>query len=707
MQHEPVRQTPWASDGIRIASLQGPVLAGVGPTHGRSRAVVSDSATGDHHLVWVPAGQVDVATGGELLVARPPLTLWIPSGTEYAVVSDGSAWCAAFEAESCPEAWRRRTAMQIDGVVPALLGHVARDPSGPWVREQVSIVVRHLQEALISGLAILPLPLDDRARRVADLIMRDPADDRGVRALGATVGASERTLQDTFRTETGLSVGKWRARVRMHHAARLLASGGLTVGAVASRCGYRSGEALTKAFRSHFGVAPSEFGGLASTATSPTGLDSPEWTGISLVSTDAGRGASLPSQRNPRYQPITKESTMATKPVRSAAIAVTAGLIAVSCGDDNDETITDETTSEEVPETAGVDVDDGSASASASEPAEDGSASSASASASEPADEDVDGSNLAGFAPFADPIPVWEVIEEREDTLLIRHQGGETEIPRNPQRVVTDDTLLETFLSLGITPVASQSRFSDGVTPAPAVEPLIEGLTLFGRGESNFEAIAALEPDLIIGAEWAAFADDPDATYELLSEIAPTIIPLDDPAVYWEEAADVVAETFGRADELEELKAAYATDVEAQCDRIRSVIGPDDTVSHVEMYGGGFTFLVAPGFTLDDRYLPITSTSFAFLTCGLNPGPENLDLAPTDNVEISLERLGDIQADHMFLTVYPGAEETFDEFGSNALWDQIPSVANDSVYEAPALVWWSYLSFPWALELRADAVVGA
>lgn len=60
-------------------------------------------------------------------------------------------------------------------------------------------------------------PVDDRARQIADTLAADPADDRGVEAWGRLVGASGRTLTRLFRAETGISVGRWRTRLRCRH----------------------------------------------------------------------------------------------------------------------------------------------------------------------------------------------------------------------------------------------------------------------------------------------------------------------------------------------------------------------------------------------------------------------------------------------------------------------------------------------------------
>lgn len=100
-------------------------------------------------------------------------------------------------------------------------------------------------------------PRDDRARQVADALAADPADDRDAVAWARAVGASERTLSRLFVAETGVSLGRWRTRLRVRTALELPADG--TPVAVASRqIGYRTTSAFTAAFRREPGVTPSQ-----------------------------------------------------------------------------------------------------------------------------------------------------------------------------------------------------------------------------------------------------------------------------------------------------------------------------------------------------------------------------------------------------------------------------------------------------------------
>ena len=77
---------------------------------------------------------------------------------------------------------------------------------------------------------------------------------------------------------------------------------------------------------------------------------------------------------------------------------------------------------------------------------------------------------------------------------------GKTEVPETPQRVVVLEPLeLDTAIALGITPVGA--AVANNVTGIPEYLG-VDGIKPVGTvSEPNIEAIAALEPDLILGTD--------------------------------------------------------------------------------------------------------------------------------------------------------------------------------------------------------------
>jgi iron complex transport system substrate-binding protein len=145
----------------------------------------------------------------------------------------------------------------------------------------------------------------------------------------------------------------------------------------------------------------------------------------------------------------------------------------------------------------------------------------------------------------------------------IENQFGTTEIPSEPQRVVTVGFNDQDFvLALGVTPVGVRENLGDydaDNRPWAADQLADADFTTVGGQEIDVEAVAALEPDLIVGVY--SFIDQ--AVYDQLSGIAPTLAQTADHAdgaTPWQEQTLLTGRALGREDEAQEL----VDDVEAQ-----------------------------------------------------------------------------------------------------------------------------------------------
>jgi len=124
---------------------------------------------------------------------------------------------------------------------------------------------RRLARLLLDQLATLPveplqlpMPSDPRARRGAEALRADPGG-RGVMArVARAAGASQRTLERLFLEETAMTLGRWRRRMRLVEALRLLAAGE-PVTRVALDVGYATPSAFIEAFRRELGRTPGRY----------------------------------------------------------------------------------------------------------------------------------------------------------------------------------------------------------------------------------------------------------------------------------------------------------------------------------------------------------------------------------------------------------------------------------------------------------------
>ena len=119
------------------------------------------------------------------------------------------------------------------------------------------------------------------------------------------------------------------------------------------------------------------------------------------------------------------------------------------------------------------------------------------------------------------------VVEETDDTRVIRHLYGETEVPTDPQRIVViqDQNMFLPILELGqgARVVGSAGSLREDGTPffRRTQDYDTSGVTMIGGfSEPNLELIAELDPDLIFSSQFEITEEN----YELFSEIAPTVV---------------------------------------------------------------------------------------------------------------------------------------------------------------------------------------
>jgi AraC-like DNA-binding protein len=212
-----------------------------------------------HQLAWAHSGVLTVATGDDTWVLPPSRALWIPAGVPHALGSSGVATTRSLYFRG-PVGWTAPTVVAVSPLLGHLIVHLAEATLPKPARRRAEAVVLDLLEPLHATTIAVPMPVDDRARRVADGLRADPADQRGLDAWGRTVGASGRTLARIFLAETGMTFGHWRAQLRLEAALKLLAEGG-PVTTVAHRVGYGSASAFVAAFHRAVGVPPARYFG--------------------------------------------------------------------------------------------------------------------------------------------------------------------------------------------------------------------------------------------------------------------------------------------------------------------------------------------------------------------------------------------------------------------------------------------------------------
>ena len=219
----------------------------------------------------------------------------------------------------------------------------------------------------------------------------------------------------------------------------------------------------------------------------------------------------------------------------------------------------------------------------------------------------------------------------------IEHKYGSTEVPDSAKRIVTVGyTDQDAVLALGITPVAVRDWFGDqpGAVWPWARDELEEAEPeVLPSTEINFEQVAALEPDLIIGTSSGMTEDE----YAKLSEIAPTVAQPGeyvDFGVPWQDQTRIIGRALGQEERANEL----VSEVEGRLARVREEHPEFDGASGVVALtgeGGNYypygpqdvrgRFLESLGFKLPAEVAELAGDSFFATISG-----EQLSLVDAD-----------------------------------------------------------------------------
>ncbi|WP_338450704.1 iron-siderophore ABC transporter substrate-binding protein [Niallia oryzisoli] len=142
-----------------------------------------------------------------------------------------------------------------------------------------------------------------------------------------------------------------------------------------------------------------------------------------------------------------------------------------------------------------------------------------------------------------------------EDTsYTVEHAMGSTTIEKTPEKVVIlTNEGTEALLELGVTPVGAVQSWTGDPWYDHIADEMKDVEVVGLESEVNVEAIAALQPDLIIGNKMRQ-----EAIYEQLSAIAPTVFA-EDLRGNWKNNFELYAKALNKEDKGKEVIDAYDT----------------------------------------------------------------------------------------------------------------------------------------------------
>ena len=214
-------------------------------------------------LVYARTGVMQVMTPGAAWTVPPTRAIWLPPRRRHEIAMQGEVamrtlYIAPERAAPLPA---EAAALEVEPLLRELILHVLGvgmlDPLRPADDRLAGLLIDRIVAARPVDL-YLPWPDDPRALALAERLRAAPTERTDISALATEAGASLRTLQRLFLSETGLTIEAWRQKARLVHAASLLSLGASVTNAAAD-CGYDSLSAFIAAFQRQFGVTPGRY----------------------------------------------------------------------------------------------------------------------------------------------------------------------------------------------------------------------------------------------------------------------------------------------------------------------------------------------------------------------------------------------------------------------------------------------------------------
>jgi iron complex transport system substrate-binding protein len=214
------------------------------------------------------------------------------------------------------------------------------------------------------------------------------------------------------------------------------------------------------------------------------------------------------------------------------------------------------------------------------------------------------------------------------ETITVAHAQGETEVPVNPQTVITFDMgVLDTLDTLGVEVAGLPKSNVPEFLSEYDTDGYVNAGTLF---EPDYEAVNAAQPDLIIVAGRSA------AAYPELEKIAATIDLSTDATDYlgsFTENTTILGEIFEKEAEV----ADALTDIEESIERVTQITADAGTGLIVLTSGGEVT-----------AYGPGSRFGMLHDVLGVTPAVEDVEAA-THGEAVSFEFIREANPDWMFV----------------------------------------------------------
>jgi iron complex transport system substrate-binding protein len=263
--------------------------------------------------------------------------------------------------------------------------------------------------------------------------------------------------------------------------------------------------------------------------------------------------------------------------------------------------------------------------------------------------------------------------KEKEETgYTVEHAMGSTTMEKTPEKVVIlTNEGTEALLALGVTPVGAVQSWTGDPWYKHIADDMKDVKVVGVESQVNVEAIAALQPDLIIGNKMRQ-----EAIYEQLSAIAPTVFA-EDLRGNWKNNFELYAKAVNKEEKGQEVLAAYDQRIED----LKAELGDkvDMEVSMVRFMAGDVRIYHKDSFS----GVILEQIGFA--------RPESQNKEDFAEKGVTQERIPAMDGDILFYFTYEEgdgkASEVEKEWIENPLFKNLEVSKSGQVYKVDDAIW--------------------
>lgn len=250
--------------------------------------------------------------------------------------------------------------------------------------------------------------------------------------------------------------------------------------------------------------------------------------------------------------------------------------------------------------------------------------------------------------------------------------GHEVKVPANPQRIIAS-YLEDHLVALGVKPVAQWS-VANGIQDYLQTE--LKGIPTISY-DLPYEAVSSFSPDLIIIGSSSTVEGDKYAQY---SKIAPTYVLGDEINNDWRKALLKIGEVLNKSEEAQKALDEYEAKAKEAKEKLQQTIGNESAA---------VLWLIQKQFYIVSDKLSSGAVLYGDLGLKVPEVVKEISASGTASWNpISLEKLAELDADHIFLV--NSDKSTGSEALKDPIWKNIPAVKNGHVYEFDSTHSWLY-----------------